>query len=342
MSTTKKVSPGVGLDIGTMNIVAARQEDGKTVIRPIRDAFLDLEMDAKRSLKLSKVNYIEEANSLIIVGDKALDMANLFKRDVRRPLSQGVISAGELSAQSILGILINKVVGDPTVPNEPVFYSVPAEPIDKPGQDIVYHTEIFRAILKEQGFEGHPINEAMAIVYSQCAAENFSGLSVSYGSGMCNVALAYQAHSGMEFSMARGGDWIDQHAANAVGKTASQMCSIKEKGVNLANPGTDLNHQAIALYIRDLINYSLKSIAEQFKKVQNEVTLSGPVPFVVSGGTTKAGGFMDIFEQEFEKIKKKGFPIEISDVRHASDPLTAVAEGLLVLAMEDFEDSQGG
>lgn len=343
MSNTKKVSPGVGLDIGTMNIVSARQEAGETVIRPIRDAFLDLEMDAKRSLKLSKVDYIEdEANGkLIVVGEEALNMANLFGREARRPLSQGVISAGELDAQMILGHLIKTVTGTPSVEDEPVYYSIPAEPIDKPGQDIVYHTEIFRAILDEHGFIGHPTNEAMAIIFSQCSKENFSGLSVSYGSGMCNIALAYQANSGMEFSLARGGDWIDQHAANAVGKTASQMCSIKEKGVDLSKPGTR-EQQAIALYIRNMISYSLKCIAQEFKKVQNTIDLPTAVPFVVSGGTSKAGGFMDLFQDEFEKVKKKGFPIEISDVRHASDPLTAVAEGLLVLAMEDYEESQGG
>lgn len=338
MSSAPKVSPGVGLDIGTMNIVAAREENGKTVVRPIRDAFLDLEMDAKRSLKLSNVDYIENNESLIVVGDEALNMANLFKREARRPLSQGVISAGELDAQEILGTLIYRVIGDPVVDDEHCFYSVPAEPIDKPGQDVIYHTEVFRAILSEHGYEGHPTNEAMAIIFSQCSNESFSGLSISYGSGMCNVALAYQANSGMEFSLARGGDWIDQHAANAVGKTASQMCTIKEKGVDLSKP-QGREQQAIALYIRNMISYSLKKISTEFNKLQNDIDLPSAVPFVVSGGTSKAGGFMEIFQQEFEKIKKKGFPIEISDIRHARDPLTAVAEGLLVLAMEEHEDS---
>ena len=60
-----------------------------------------------------------------------------------------------------------------------------------------------------------------------------------------------------------------------------------------------------------------------------------PIPFVVSGGTTRAGGFMKVFMEEFEAIKKRGFPIEISEVRAAKDPMTSVAEGLLVLATEE-------
>lgn len=333
-----KNAPGVGLDIGTMNIVAARHENGQTVTRPIRDAFLDLEKEAKRSLKLAQVNSIETDDTLYVIGDEALTMANLFKREVRRPLARGVISAGELGAQKILSLLIRRVCGKPIVAGEHCFYSVPSEPVDNQGQDIIYHTEVFRKILEDMEYTAHPTNEAMAIIFSQCSAEKFSGLSVSYGSGMCNIALSYQATSGMEFSVARGGDWIDMHAAKAVGKTASQMCAIKERGLDLSKPeGRD--QQALALYISNLINYSLKNIANEFKKVATEVDLPEPVPFIVSGGTSKAGGFMEIFKEEFEKVRKK-FPIQISEIRHATDPLTAVAEGLLVLAQEEHEEAE--
>lgn len=325
---------GVGLDIGTMNIVSARQSGDKVTTHRVRDAFIDLDPDAKKQLRLSKVDYIEMEDQVIVIGDSALTMANLFKREVRRPLSQGIIAAGELKAQQILSLLIKSVLKEPFPDGEHCFYSVPAAPVDNPGQDVVYHQEIFRKVLVEQGYTPHPMNEAMAIIYSQCAAETFSGLSVSFGSGMCNVALAYQTACGMEFSVARGGDWIDQHAAKAMGSTASRMCAIKEKGVDLAKPeGRDA--EAIALYIRALIRYCLENISVQFKKVQSTLDLPEPIPFVISGGTTRAKGFETVFKEEFETIKKKGFPIQISEIRTATDPMTAVAEGLLVLAMEE-------
>ena len=61
-----------------------------------------------------------------------------------------------------------------------------------------------------------------------------------------------------------------------------------------------------------------------------------PIPFVISGGTSKATGFMDVFKGEFDKIRGT-FPIKISEVRQAKDPLQAVANGLLVLALEEHE-----
>jgi hypothetical protein len=72
--------------------------------------------------------------------------------------------------------------------------------------------------------------------------------------------------------------------------------------------------------------------------VQNTLNLPEPVPFIVSGGTTKAGGFMEVFNEEFEAIKKRGFPIQVSEIRLAKDPMTSVAEGLLVLASEEHAE----
>lgn len=330
----KELKTGVGLDIGTMNIVSARTSGSKTVTKRVRDAFLDLDLDAKKSLKMSKVSYVEKEGQIIVIGDSALTMANLFKREVRRPLARGVISASELDAQEMLSLLVYHVLEAPITANEHCYYSVPAAPVDDPSQDVHYHTEIFRKILVEHGYTPHPMNEAMAIIYSQCADTGFSGLSVSFGSGMCNVALAFQTVSGMEFSVARGGDWIDAHAAKALGSTSARMCALKEKGVNLMKPvGRD--QEAIALYIGALITYCLESIATQFRSARNSIDLPEAIPFVVSGGTSKAEGFMDLFRIKFDEVKKKGFPIEISEVRQATDPLTAVAEGLLVLAAEE-------
>ena len=334
MSNTLEQNLGVGLDVGTMTILSARQQGSKVITNRIRDAFIDLDAANKKSLRLSQVDYIEKGDQLLVIGDSALNMANLFKREVRRPLSRGIISAGELDAQQVLSLLVGHVLGKPLAEGEHCYFSVPAAPIDDTVQDVIYHTEIFKKIISEYGFTPHPMNEAMAIVYSQCAESNFSGICASFGAGMINVALAYQTIMGLSFALGKGGDWVDAQSAKAVGSTSSRMCSIKERGVDLAAPkGRD--EEALVLYIRSLIRYCLDNIATQFKKVQATLDLPDPIPFIVSGGTSKAGGFMTLFSEEFEAIKKKGFPIQISEIRHARDPMTAVAEGLLVLATEE-------
>ena len=81
----------------------------------------------------------------------------------------------------------------------------------------------------------------------------------------------------------------------------------------------------------------MDNIAQQFVMKGGHLTLNKPIPIVVGGGTSLAGGFMDFFREVFE-TKRKRFPIEISEVRHASDPFHAVAKGMLVLAQQEYDE----
>lgn len=325
---------GVGLDIGTMNIVAARQSQSRNVITRIRDAFLDLPLDSKRMLNMSGVPFVQREDDILILGDKALQVANMFGKEARRPLAGGLVSASETDALGVLGTLVRNVLGEPKTPGEHCFFSVPAAPVDDPTKSVVYHTGIFNKIVRECGFTPHASNEAMAIIFSDAAPEEFSGISVSFGSGMTNVALAMNAIEGFSFSVARGGDWIDKGAADAIGSTASKICAIKESGIDLLNP-RNREEESISFFYQHHIEYTLKKIAEQFKLRALNTTIPKPIPFIVSGGTSRPDNFMALFEQEFDKVRKK-FPIPVSEIRPAKDPMNAVALGLLVQAtMED-------
>lgn len=330
----QETSLGVGLDMGTGNIVAARRTAEGIITNRIRDAFLDLPAVHRKMLKLSGVNYIEKGDDLVIVGDAAYDMANMMSREVRRPLESGVVAAGEIDALEILGILVKHVLGEPTVENEVCYFSVPAAPVDDLSRDVVYHRGILERIVNECGFQAFAANEAMAIIYSECAKDGFSGLSWSFGAGMTNVALAINTIEGLSLSVGRGGDYIDAGAAKAVGSTQARMCAFKEQGLNLLHPQSR-EEEALCVYYKNLIEYGLDLIMQEFMKIQGKFSLPKAIPMVVSGGTSKAGGFLEFFTQVFD-AKRKKFPIEISEVRAAKEPLDAVARGLLVQAMQEY------
>jgi len=327
--------PGVGCDIGTMNIVAARKSSSGVETRRVRDAFLELPVESKKMLKLANVSYVERADELLILGDAAMDTANIFGREARRPLSAGLVSSSDVDAMEILGLLIKNVLGEPKVPNEHCYFSVPAAPVDKPGQDVIYHRGVLEKIVRECGYTPTAGNEAMAIVYAETAKEGFSGIGISFGSGMTNIALAVNTIEGLSFSVGRGGDWIDGGAAKSIGSTASRICAIKEKGIDLNAP-QGREQEALTFYYKNLIEYSIDQIALQFASVQGKFTLPKPVPIVVSGGTSKAGGFLELFKSVFDR-KRKRFPIEVSEIRASTDPLNAVANGLLIQAMQESE-----
>lgn len=327
-------SSGVGLDMGTMNIVSARKVASKVETKRVRDAFLDLDPDKKRMLKVSNTSFVEVSGKLLVIGDEALECANLFNRDARRPMSAGILNAGEIDAHQVIGLMMKEVLGDPVSPGERCCYSVPAPALDVIGSDISYHRAVLGKIVGELGYSAEAVNEAQAIVFSECVDDKFSGIGISYGSGMTNVCLSYNAMSALEFSLAKGGDWIDQGAAKGVGSTASKMCALKESGVDLMRP-SGREQEAVAFYVKNLIDQSIAGIIGHFDRVKREILVPKPIPIVVSGGTSKAGGFLDVFKARFEEQRAK-FPVQISDIRAARDPMTAVATGLLIMAqMED-------
>ena len=324
---------GVGLDCGTMTLVSARQTPTGVVNKRIRDAFLDLPKDAKKMLKLSGADFVEREDDIIILGDMALETANVFGKEVRRPLRGGIISPDEIDSIEVLGLLVKHILGKPIVDNEVCYFCVPAEPIDKIDRDIVYHRGVFEKIISECGYMPIASNEAMGIIYSETAGEGFSGIGISCGAGMTNVALAVNTIEAMSFSVERAGDWIDRGAAKSLGSTQARMCILKEKGIDLTNP-KGREQEAIAYYYRAMIEYVLDHIAKRFMAVRNQFALPKPIPIVVSGGSSLAGGFLSFFEKVFE-TKRKRFPIEISEIRQAGDPMTAVADGMLVQAIQE-------
>jgi len=302
----------------------------------MRDVFLDLPISAKKMLRLAKTSFVERDDEVYILGDAALETANIFGREPRRPLSGGLIAAGETEALEVLVLLVKHVLGEPRTKDEVCYFSVPAEPIDQPDRDIIYHRGVFEKIVRECGYRGIPTNEAMGIIFSECSSDNFSGVSLSFGAGMTNVALSINTIEGLSFSVARGGDWIDNGAASSVGSTRARITAIKEGGIDLNAP-KGREQEAIAFYYKNLIEYALDQIALRFKTVQGQFSLPRAIPLVISGGTSLAGGFMEFFTKVFD-AKRKRFPIEVSEIRTAKEPLNAVAFGMLIQAIQEYDD----
>jgi hypothetical protein len=327
---------GVGLDIGTMNIISSRKNEADDlVVKRIRDAFLDLDLDAKKMLKLTKVSYIEYSDKIIIVGDNALNTANILKKDARRPLSKGIISPSEIDAVEVLSVMIKQVLGKPQKKDEVCYYSVPAAPVDDPTRDVIYHAKVFSRIVEDLGYKAIESNEALAIIFSNCAEDGFSGLAFSYGSGMVNIALSYHTLMSMSCSISKGGDWIDTQAGKALNLTASKMCSIKEKGINLLDP-KDRTEEAISIYYKSLIEESIHNMVEQVNNL-GDSEFPEAIPIILSGGTSQAQGFLELYKSIFKNYKDK-LKLDISEIRMANNPLTSVSEGLLLQALQDSED----
>lgn len=324
---------GRGLDVGTANLVAARMdEEGGIEFFPARNAFLDVPEDpyTLKMLKGQGVPYIKRENRLYVIGEDAFELANIFNREMRRPMKNGLISPTDVDAMPMEVELFKKILGPPRAEGEMVYYSIPADPVDST-LNIVYHTNIANGLLERLGYRGTPFNEGQAIVFSELGDEDFTGIGISCGGGMVNVCVAFRSMNVISFSSAKGGDWIDQQAAQVMGCAASKITAIKERGVDINAPKSP-EEEAIVIYYRHLIKYSLDNIVKKFAVTKDIPNFPKPVAIAISGGTSKVGGFVDVFKDEFSKMASK-FPIKISDIRKAEDQLNATAKGCLLAAL---------
>jgi hypothetical protein len=332
-----KRDKGLGLDVGTAFIVCGLSKNNEASFKVQRDAFFDVDNNAmsKGMLNRLKANYIEseDKRSLYVIGEEALNMANFFNKEVRRPLSQGVISTREKEALSMIKTILHSLVGNPIVEKEVIHYSVPAIPLDA-NYNIVYHDNMLKSFLTSYGFNAIPMNEALAICWAELDEENYTGISLSFGAGMVNCALSFlgQSEESQQFSVARAGDWIDENAAIAIGLKASKITTLKESGIDLKNP-QGREQEAIRIYYENLIKYVCNALEKKINKSENLPNFPEPITVVVSGGSAKAKGFEILFEEE---LKTRKFPFKIKQVKKAKDQLNAVAKGCLLNSLHHY------
>jgi actin-like ATPase involved in cell morphogenesis len=333
MSDEKKKPIAIGLDVGTMNLVATRSDTKES--RIMRNVFLPVTKDEIGVSDLTNLSYIKnDEDNLFIIGDDAFKFSNIFGQEVRRPMKKGLISSDEIDAIEILTLMVKSLIGKLKAPAYCV-YSVPAESIDS-RRSITYHEKVFDKILSSLSINAAPLNEAMAIIYSECQNERFSGIGISFGAGMCNVQIAYAGIETLKFSTEQSGDWIDKNVADSLNMVSNRVTNIKEKYLDLSGGFPEHKNkkikrvlEALHYYYTAMINNTVKKILKEFdEKVDLDIDES--IPIVIAGGTSKPKGFLELFKTEFEKYD---LPFEISEIRLANNQLTAVSNGLLIKAL---------
>jgi len=326
---------GVGLDIGTNMLVSAKMnEEGQPVYKRQRDAFFRISPKSevnRKSIKMSlegrKANFIIEGGDFIVVGEDALHMANERNLEARRPMKRGVLSPKEKASLPMIKLIIKSLIGQ-GLENEKLIFSIPAEPIDG-NFDVFYHAEMMKAYLREMGFNPEPLNEGFAIAFSELLDDNLTGMCLSFGAGMVNAVVCYEGDPITQFSLTKGGDWIDQSVGKALDLNPSMIQIEKEESsIDLLNPRGQIQ-EAIVVYYNVLINYALDNIIYELERSKLP-SFREPIPIILSGGLSLAANFVEKFRSESEK---KRFSFKIKEIRRAKDPMTCVAHGCLMAAI---------
>jgi len=320
----------IGLDIGTSRLVAARKDGEEYRCDTQLNAFVNLPFSKLTENVLTKeqIPYTAADGMLSVFGNAAAQFAELLNVEVRRPMTRGVLNPSEPDSLAQIRAIAASMLGEEGKRRK-VCFSVPAPPAG--GEDnVTYHEATIRQMLDGLGCETQSINEGMAVVYAELLDSNYTGVGVSCGGGLCNVALAYMSVPVLSFSTSKGGDFIDASAATVTGELANRIRIAKETSFHFNGHYGEKIQQVLSVYYDELIHSIIQGLKEAFQGSRNVPRIPRPIPLVLSGGSAMPAGFAARFGKLLET---SSLPVKFSEVRIAADPLTSTARGALVAAL---------
>jgi len=328
------VPEAIGLDIGTSRIVSAERNSGDNKFSAQLNAFVTIPYSkiTASTLKREQVPHSVSDGQIAVYGNESARMADLLGREIRRPMTRGVLNAGEPDSLAQIEEIVESVLGKASDKSPKVCFSIPAPPMGYE-ENLTYHEATIRQILSKLGYNDvRSINEGLAVIYGELEDSNYTGVGISCGGGLCNVALAYMSVPVLSFSIPKGGDFIDTSAASVTGELINRVRLAKEEHFHFNGHFTDKIQQAISVYYDDVIHSIVNALKDAFMNTRSVPKMGRPVPLVLSGGGALPGGFRDRFEKV---LREASLPLAISEVRLAPEPLYSTAKGALIAALTE-------
>ncbi|MCX8070712.1 MAG: hypothetical protein N2738_09440 [Thermodesulfovibrionales bacterium] len=324
----------IGLDVGTSNIVMAQKHGEKTYFDKQLNAYFSIPQSkfTKQILTKNEITFFEHKKNFYIIGDAAENFANMFNTNTKRPMELGLLSLKEDEGIAIMQAIIKSLIGRPKKFGELICFSVPGHIIENGigVSPVEGHESVIKMYLESLGYTAISINEGLAAVMAELSEENYTGIGISMGGGLCNVCLSYMSVPIITYSIAKGGDYIDSKTSSDLGVPSTHVKSIKEEGIDLLALPKNKMELALQVHYTDVINHLVSSMQKVIGSSDKMPKITEPIPIVISGGTAKPKGFKERFEMALKSIR---MPIAISSVRISKDPLNTTAKGALEMAL---------
>ncbi len=333
MKNDRNTASAIGLDVGTSRIVKAHQGERDYEFESQLNAFVRIPYSriTETTLKKEAIPHTVQGAEIIVHGNESERFAGLLQVETRRPMTRGTLNPREPESLDRITEIIRSLTRGDAKNGQKICFSVPAVPQGEI-ENLTYHEATLRQVLTGLGHEVKSINEGLAVVYAELEDSNYTGIGVSCGGGLCNVCLAYLSVPILSFSMPKAGDFIDSSAAAVTGELATSIRIRKEDGFFLNGHFADKIHQVLTVYYDDMIHSLVDALKEAFASARSKPKIGHPIPLVLSGGSALPAGFRDRFEKI---LRESEFPIPLSEVRAAEQPLYTTAKGALIAALAD-------
>ncbi len=339
------MSKAVGVDVGTMFFQAAEATPtGETAYKTIRNAFIELAKteDINQMLQTkdgSKFQYVEDDKHVYVIGEDAIRFARVLpgKVELRRPLKDGVLNAGEDQKILVLNELIRSSIGKAPDKKSVVCWCVSSPAVDGSANN-TFHQRRVSGMFENQGWNVVTIEEGLAVILAENPSSvdkegvrlPFTGIGMSFGAGRVNAVLAYKGVTAIGMSTSRSGDYCDREVSAQLNIPIAQATAHKENNLDFDNidEENDLDFGYDA-YTDEMIKFNVGKFCEKWNSKEDKSDFDFPLDIVIAGGTSKPKGFIGKVERA---IGKMDVPFKIREIRAAKDPRNTVVTGLLARA----------
>ena len=326
-------SPALGLDVGTSRICLAQRTGEDFQYQTQLNAFVTVPFSkmTESVLKREKVPHTLRGAEIIVHGNESDRLADLLNVETRRTMARGLLNPAEPDSLDMMRKIIASMI-EPSRNKQKLFFTVPAAPAGA-GETLTYHETTLRQILTEMGYDVRSITEGLAVIYAELDSSNYTGIGISCGGGLCNVCVSYLSVPVLSFAVPKAGDYIDASAAAITGERINRVRMEKEDSFHFNGFSPGKMHQVLGVYYDEMIQSIVAAMKQALASGRNMPKLGKPIPVVLSGGTALPQGFRDRFEKV---LRDSEFPLQISEIRMATEPLHTSAKGALVAALTDL------
>jgi len=333
MKQSKNSGSALGLDVGTSRVVLAQRAGDEYQYESQLNAFVTIPFSKLTASVLEKegVPHTIQGGEIIVHGNESEKFAELMNTEIRRTMTRGTLDAKEPESLSLIRQIIASLTGDAS-PDSKICFTVPAAPLGSE-ENVTYHESTVRQMLGEMGYRTKSINEGLAVIYGELENNNYTGIGISFGGGLCNVAMAYLSVPVLSFSVAKAGDYIDSSAASVTGERVNRIRMAKEETFHFNGFHADKIQQVLSVYYDEVITSVVTGLKDALATTRNLPRIGKPIPLVLSGGTALPEGFRDRFDKA---VREAELRVQISEVRMAANPLNAAAKGALVAGLAEM------
>lgn len=338
----------VALDVGTHELKSLRYDAERLAARRCRAAFcvIDDTEPHRNVLRQLDFPYAVCERSLLVLGDSAEKLTQLFRVPCDALFPGGVLNAADPLSRQITAALVEALIGRATAEGELCALTLPAD-LKSGGDGTSPQREFLVRVVRLLGYAPLELAAPQALVLAELGDDAFTGIGLSFGAGSSQAGLIHRGNVLASCEVAYGGNWIDLRLARAQQlfvwdtqgrkRLDTRKTRTWKEGLagDLRRAENESELQLGDLY-RGVVEFLLREAALTFTDVLKRMPIPGPLPMIVTGGSARIGGFRELL---CDVLPTVAFPVTISDVRLAiSSPYAVTRGGLIRAELETVAD----